>query len=251
MPNLPPKMKKTPSTNTPANSLLGAKDFTDMMYAGHPEWSLLAVRAPVEEVTHAFADFRKAKRVLRDVPKEPSKKHDSISPLTCVVEVLGTGWSVVLRSLHYARMEELAGVADEAQTLSAQLKTKAISFVGEDTSCAVAYELYDGGQLVERAEWEPGADDFSGWGSKLRKKPRVEALDLDFADAVFRDQNIYIPICYARTDGKKTCLAVDKRSAPAIGRADLVEIGRIPAPDFKEIMDRMARKMAALTGKSK
>jgi len=49
--------------------------------------------------------------------------------------------------------QQLKEYAEDAKTLSAQLKTRAIAFAAEDTSGSGGYELYERGTQVERAYW--------------------------------------------------------------------------------------------------
>jgi len=56
-------------------------------------------------------------------------------------------------------------------------------FIGEDTSGAIAYEIFEGGKSLEKAEWESGGE-FSTFESTLREEPELESVDDKFADEV-------------------------------------------------------------------
>jgi hypothetical protein len=193
--------KESKSKSTP----VGIKHFLEFMYDGHPEWSLFAVKAPFEEVSTAFAKCRKAKGTFTDVPREPAGAvGDELAQLAAVVQVSGSPWTVVFRSLLWLDSSHLDEVPKEAKDLSARLKTRTITFMGEDTSGAMVYEIFESGKSVAKEEWEDGDDE---------------------ADAIFREQGIYLPSCYPKAEGKKKWLAVDKKSAAMIERADLIDLG--------------------------
>jgi hypothetical protein len=183
---------------------IGIKHFLEFMYDGQPEWSLFAVKAPIEEVSSAFADLRKAKSRVTNVPRElVAAEGDELAQLATVVQVKDNPWTVVFRSLLWLDSSHLEEVPNEAQQLSARLKTRAVTFMGEDTSGAMGYEIFENGKSKAKEEWEDGDDD---------------------ADAIFRREGIYLPSCYPREEGEKKWLAVDKKSASAIARADLIDL---------------------------
>jgi hypothetical protein len=184
---------------------VGIKHFLEFMFGGQPEWSLFAVRAPIQDVSSAFSKYRKAKATFSDVVQEPAgTEGDELAPLVAIVQVRDSPWTVVFRSLLWLRSSHLEEVPKEAKELSARLKTRTITFFGEDTSSAMGYEIFEDGKSVAKEEWEGGDEE---------------------ADAVFTKQGIYLPSCYPKAEGKKKWLAVDKKSADMIERADLVDLG--------------------------
>jgi len=221
------KTEKT-QIDTPSNDNdvghLGITHFLEFMYDGQPEWSLFAVKAPVDEVAAVFGKFCKAKNKTNNVPLKPAgESGDDLSNLVAVVQVKDNPWTVVLRSLLWVDSKHLENVPKEAKELSAKLKTRAITFIGEDTSGAMRYELFENGKSLESSEWESGGEFFS-FKSKLRKKLDLEEVGDDFADEVFREQGIYLPACYPKSEGGKEWLAVEKASANVVQRTDLMEI---------------------------
>jgi hypothetical protein len=203
---------------------LGITHFLDFAYGGEPEWSLFAVKAPIEAVSAAFAEYAKAERRLTDVPRKAAGGDgDELAQLAAVVQIKDNPWTVVYRSLLWVDSPQLEGVPREARELSARLKTNAVAFIAEDTSGAMAYELFEVGKSLENAEWESGGDFFS-FKSTLRKKPVLEEVGDEFADEFFREQGIYLPSCYPMSEGDKHWLAVDEVSASVVERADLIEL---------------------------
>src|SRR4051794_12693937 len=126
---------------------LGVSDFLKFIYDGQPEWSLLAVKAPMDEGSEEWADFRGAHNVSRDVPREPGKEYDDMGSHVAVVQVKGNPWTIIFRSLQYVDERQMEGVVEDAKELSARLSTRAISFLGEDTSGAIAYKLFEKGKV--------------------------------------------------------------------------------------------------------
>ena len=213
---------QTDASEPPAASRSGAAHFLKFIYDGEAEWALLAVQAPLKPVADAFMKQAKAKKRDRDVPLKPAGAgHDEVAPLVAVVQMWDNPWTIIFRSLFQVDEAGLGGVVEAAKLLSKQLKTRGIAFVGEDTSGALGYDLFEKGRLLERAVWEEGAD-FSIFESTSRKRPDLDTVDNRFADEVFRQQGIYLPACYPVTKGKRSWLAIEKASAGAIQRADLI-----------------------------
>jgi hypothetical protein len=209
-----------------AASQMGITDFLKFMHDGQPEWSLVAVKAPIDEVTDEFADLHGAETVVRDVPrKATSEKYDEVSTYIAVVQVKDNPWTIIFRSLLYVDESHIEAANEEAKELSAHLNTRAITFVGEDTSGSQAYKLFEKGNLLEEAEWEVGGELY-GFKSKLRKKPAVEAVGDEFADGFFTEQEIYLPCCYPKSEDGQHWLAIEKGSLEVIERADLVDLGK-------------------------
>src|SRR5262245_25698515 len=90
--------EKTPSQGS---ERLGVKDFLKLMHDGQPEWSLLAVKAPIEEVSEEIADFYGATTISKDVPRKTGENYDDVEQVVAVVHVKGNLWTVIFRSLLY------------------------------------------------------------------------------------------------------------------------------------------------------
>jgi hypothetical protein len=217
------KPTSTPQNQAPAK--LGVLDFSNFTNDTQPEWTLFAVKAPFEQVSKALADFCQPERWLRDVPRKPAADGDDMGfPLVAVVQIKNNPWTVVFREICYATEEGLEAIKEEAKFLSVELKTRAITLASEDTSGAIDYEIYDQGKEVESAQWESGGQFFS-FKSTLRKKPSLESVDENFADEVFQGEGVYVPVCYPQSSDKDAWLCVEKVSAAAIERADLLDLG--------------------------
>src|SRR5882762_3985147 len=80
---------------------LGVTDFLKFMHDGQPEWSLVAVKAPAEEVAEELADFRGAKNVFKSVEIKGGAPYEDVEQLVAVVQVKDNPWTIVFRSLLY------------------------------------------------------------------------------------------------------------------------------------------------------
>jgi hypothetical protein len=201
---------------------LGVRHFLEFMYDGQPEWSLFAVKAPAEEVSEEWVDFRGAKAVHRDVTIKAGGEADVASSVVAIVQVRNSAWAVIYRSILYVDEAHLDAVAEEAKEFSARLNTRAITFIGEDTSGANSFQLFEKGKSVEEAEWEAGGEFFK-FKSTRRKRPEMDKVTDEFIDSIFREEGIYVPACYPVQEEEQFSLTVEKSSADSIEKADIIE----------------------------
>jgi ankyrin repeat protein len=103
----------------------------------------LVVRAPVQEVTEAFAKQRKAKNVRRDVY---GKKLVAGRVAFVVYQLRGHGWTLI-HTIRASGRDEISPA--DAERLSSALGTRAIFYACSDTAGAVAYELFESGRRSE------------------------------------------------------------------------------------------------------
>lgn len=207
-----------------ASAPVGIADFLKFMHDGQPEWSLVAVQAAIDEVTDEFGDLHGAESVHRDVARKPTtEKYDEVAPQIAIVQVKDNSWTIIFRSLLYVDESHIEAANEDAKELSAHLNTKAVAFVGDDTSGSQAYKLFEKGKLLEEAEWEVGGELYA-FKSKLRKKPAIVAVGDEFADSFFTEQEIHLPCCYPKSEDGQPWLAIEQGSLDFIERADLIEL---------------------------
>lgn len=191
-----PKDKRKSSSDTD-----GAADFHELLSKGEQEWAVLAVKAPIDAVTDELERRRRVK-AARNVPiKSAAKKTGEVLPAIAVVEVRDSPWTIIFRSLFHLNERALAEATDLARTLSGALKARAVLYLNHGAADAAGYAIFDRGA----------------------KEQSVDEADGDSADRFFRDQHIYLPACYPKASGKSLSLAVERRSAERIARADLVQ----------------------------
>lgn len=265
---------------------LGIFDFVKMIYDGHPEYSLLAVKAPIDDVVQTLIDLRNGltkrdKRNWRTMKYEQYRiqsrqmgwdKHitlkpcrrtegedasedEALEPGIPVLQVRGTDWTVVIRSLSWLDMDEIEDVPQEAKALSAKFQTQAITLMEEDTSVSMSYDLFEKGESVERF----AAADNVYFESKLREAPENlpksdddeyddEEYDNDeqeynvtteprvvFINNLFSELGIYLPAVWYSTDEGKPALQVMSSSEGTIVRADWLRLKEEWTTDVEQL----------------
>ena len=198
------------------------KDFLSFAYQTEPDFSLLALKAPFEEIARRFSDIHRAKKRIHNVPLRQTQEFELVdSRFVSIVEVRGGPWVIIFRSVLCSVEEEIDVSVRDAKSLSAYLKTKAIAFIGESTSDAMRYQIFAKGKMLEAAEWTSGCGLIS-FESKVRRKPVLEGTGDDFADNVFRSEGIYLPACYCRCENGTSWLAAESASVTSITRVDFI-----------------------------
>jgi hypothetical protein len=229
-----PKMKA--QSDDKGASHLGVADFLKFMNEGQPEWAIVAIKASAEEVADELSDFHGAKNIFKSVEIKTGAEYDQLEQLVAVVQVKDSPWTIVFRTLLYVDEAAIDGVADDAKELSGRLNTRAISFIGEDTSGSNAYKIFEKGKLLEDVEWESGGE-FFRFKSSLRKRPALESVEDSFVDEVFRAEGIYVPCCYPRAEKGEPWLAVEKASEGLVEHADLIEFGTEDEDDDEDELE--------------
>jgi ankyrin repeat protein len=202
---------------------VGIKHFLKLANNGQPEWTLLAVRAPLGQVSDALAQLHAGSKLTRQVDLKSARNNDELAKCIALVQIKDNLWTVVLRSLYYVPPSGFEAATDDANSLSAILKTQAISFAAHDMSGAMQFDLFEKGNRIEQAQWCEGAA-FSVFASTRRKQPKLTEVTSKFADKTFADLGIYLPACYPRGKGKSLCLCVEKSSAERLTAANLIEL---------------------------
>jgi ankyrin repeat protein len=196
--------KAQPKSSASSGVSVGAAHFLKFISDGQDEWAILAIKAPLDDVTNAFSKLTKSKSVKRDVPrKTDAEKLDEIAPAVAVVKIADNPWAIVLRSLFHLNESILLQLTESTAALSSQLKTRAIVFANHDASDAPDITVFENG--------------------KSRGDP-IEISDDSAADEFFRNEGIYLPACYPKAKGKRAWLCIETMSADRIERVDLIEL---------------------------
>ena len=192
----------------------GCAEFRDALYSGQPEWAVACIEAPCAAVADAFAKLHpKAKRHADTA----NRVLEAGLPAIMILQLKGQPWTILVRTIGWLEMEDLKGLPEDAKALSAALKTRAITYMAEDTSSAEAYEIYENGKSIENA---CQADEFE-FKSSWRKKPKFGD---DFPEPTFTDLGIYLPEIWLDNDGYNTSLVLGGIKAAAVDRLDCLEI---------------------------
>jgi hypothetical protein len=181
---------------------LGVLDFIKLIYEGHPEYSLIAVKAPIDQVVPAFISFREAQttkqrmdyktfrnKELKIIERHVHWEQEIALQLGSVsdeendsedegcewgmpfLQVAESEWTVILRSLSYLGEDEIKSVPQEAKALSETLQTQAITLMEEDTSAAIGYILFELGEQLEKFDTAPGCG--AAFTSTFREEPEL------------------------------------------------------------------------------
>jgi ankyrin repeat protein len=199
-----PAAKKSPAkAKAPAASpkpATGAAHFLKFIADGEPEWALVAIRAPVEQVGQAFAEFAKPGTLKTSVPMKAAKgEMDEVAHAFAIVAIASNPWTIISLSLFYVNEAAIDQATEAARSISAQLKTRAIAF-------------FSAGEDAIILTFENGTETDSG----------IPSADHEEAGRFFRKQGIYLPACYPQSDGEEAWLTIEKASADRIDRADLI-----------------------------
>ena len=200
----------------------GAREFVSFVHAwGQPEWVVIGVEAPVDEVRTRYAKRRSATQEFRAVPiRVERRKVAEIAPLVAIVKAQESSWSAIYHVLCLPIEEDdIRQAMADARELSLKLKTKAAVFVGEDTSYSMALTVYRNGKEIEKEEWDQA----------------------ESADKAFGRFGLFLPACYPCNENGKPWLAAASGCLGALERADILNLERVaPKPKGKE-----AKKLAA------
>jgi ankyrin repeat protein len=171
--------------------------------------SWLAVRAAVDESSAAFAALRGAKAVGEDVYGRPvtvSRRGFAAFRLR------GHAWTLIT---DWGDDQSQPSVAHwlaprDAEALSRRMGTRAVFFGVSDTASAMTYNLFEGGELLEK--FEAGEGEGVVFESSLRRLTRRQLRRQDEAlEAIFTDLGLLV---YSMSSGIRLFDAVPGRTAP-------------------------------------
>ena len=176
---------------------LGMKEFQNWMYQGHPEYSVFAVKAPIEQVGQTLVDRSKVKewqtQIQADKTILDALPEDSSYSWIPMLQPANNQWTAV-----YWLLGGWESTEDICKQCSSSLQTRAISLEEEDTSCAVGYGIYDRGERIERADWCPGEEIM--FESEVREEPEFDDFEEDegevfnqFIHETFIQEGVYLP----------------------------------------------------------
>jgi hypothetical protein len=145
---------------------------------------LVLVHAPVEAVAEAFGRSAGLGTWVEGAHGQTVTISD---PCYLVYRLKGHSWTILDR---FAGHSGLLG-PDDARSLSEALGTRALHYANSDTAGATGYELFDGGELLERLEAYEGVE----FETMLRQvEPPEDGPDIrSFVDTFIREQDAFVP----------------------------------------------------------
>jgi len=190
----------------------GVAEFQKAM--GHPEWSLICIEASPEAVAREFSKTHPEAKWHVNMAQS---RLAAVPPVILIFRLHGHAWTILLRTVGWLQMEDINTLPKDAQQLSAALKTRALTYMSEDTSSCEGYELFKDGKSIERADCMGDVEFKSSW----RKKPKFGD---DFPEPTFSELGIYLPECWMDHDGFETKLVLGGIPVEAVERLDCFEL---------------------------
>jgi ankyrin repeat protein len=131
--------------------LRGISEFVKPLLQSNPDWTFLALRKPIEEVTPRLASIYSAARAEIDVA---ARGVDLVTVGTFVFQFAGHAWTIELRSHGYHRRDRWKLERETVATISREIGCEAILCDGSDTAGTFGVSRYDRGERVEQVEWQ-------------------------------------------------------------------------------------------------
>lgn len=188
-----------PAGPLPLNAEDGLSYFCRQMYAGHPEWGLVAVEGDAEETAAAYARLFGCERWERDTRDRPLTASANVGSEIYLVRFVGQRWNLLLR-LPRTRFSELKS---EAKLLAKALRTRTVVF---------AYEETGGSSLAQR---------IGGPGSRSHSVKRQDWPEF------FRDLDLFVPVHYLAQEPPRSWLVLEGVEVASVERLDFFA-GRKP-----------------------
>ena len=195
-------------------------------------WSVMAVRAPIEEVSKALGKRPGVVARTENVKALKMKKDLGIQPAeetrdAFLVKFKKSDWPVLIQTAHWFKSCDAVMVTALACALSKELKTTAMAAWDDDFSGSTMIVCEKGKRT------QTVSDESDGW----------EAMY-----AFCYERGIYLPNCFIAGDGKKAALHVEKPAE--VERADHVVLSvpealRSGGPHVFEKLGMMAAAVEA------
>lgn len=131
-------------------ALGGVRELVKPLVDTNPDWTILALRMPIEEVSPRLAAFFGATRAELDVAMR-GVEHVTIGVF--VFQLAGHTWTLELHSLgfhHRGRWELDSRIA---QAIAKDVGCETVFCGGSDTSGTFSVSRFDRGECIEQVEW--------------------------------------------------------------------------------------------------
>jgi hypothetical protein len=174
---------------------LGMKEFRNWIYGGHPEYSVFAVKADIDEVIPLLIDDSNKLKWKKDIHCKSSilMASEEADYSRAVIQPIDNQWTIV-----YWIVGDYSDSTSLCTNISLELKTLVLSVAEEDTSSGIEYKLLNKGKMVERVDWAPGCDFV--FKSEITEEPEFDDFDQDEEEVICNfindrlvEQGVYIP----------------------------------------------------------
>jgi ankyrin repeat protein len=218
-----PRPTRLPRSSAPQR---GVKDFLEMVQYVEPEFSVIIVKASLDKTATAFAEFRAVKKRVPDVPRHSGIRPGRSSiPAVAMLKIKRNSWTVILRSVFCLPEGGADSSSEEARELSRRLRTNAAVLFRDSSEETLGYDFFGRGMRWEHGRWTEHSSS-SRFRTRFRRKPGKGESAGEFLDKIFRQQRIYVPAGHLRYRGRSPVLNVEKVSAAAVQRADVLILSR-------------------------
>ena len=171
----------------------GFDAFFDYVFDGHPEWVLLAVRAPLDTTTETLAEFWEAKERLTDVGRQAISDGDGVFAL----QLREHPWTLVPIEVGYYRLQTADLAERAAPEIASRLGTIAVASYAEDTSGYVGVEEFREDTKTASLWWDSG--DVLRFDSD-REPPEGSTAE-DRLRRYFKDLELFVPALWLSGNG--------------------------------------------------
>lgn len=208
----------------------GCWDFLDL-FSDKP-WSLLAVRAPIQEVTETYAETRGAVRRAEDMVDQDMRVAAEWSH---VVQLRGDVWTIVYRDLRQWFWGDRYRTGVTGMDLSTFLSTRTVVATYDAASynddAKYTFEVYEDGRCVEEIRWlKDGellfhrcADGGKGASEAVsREAVSQETVSQEDLHRFFQQQGVFLPPAKLDVDGVQVRLELHGVDRSDVERVDFL-----------------------------
>ncbi len=165
-------------------------------------WSLVAVKAPIDQVASVLESRPETLEYERGVVPKPLEGYPELKPendkrRAYLVQLKTSEWTVLLRTIAWIELPDFDAVKTLAAELSQQLGAAAVASLSTDDGAM--YQVFEGGVLTQQDTTDGGIKTFCRF---------------------FDDHGIQVPRCFISFDGSKSRLYLTDKSPDDLARAD-------------------------------
>lgn len=182
-------------------SLRGSAELQKMALKGKPNWTILAVEAPLATVSEVLGS-RKGARWERDIAKRSVEGVMDEGPWF-LFQLTGHRWTIIVATIGAFDPGAAAAAAD----LSVALSKAVVVHSSSDVTGTIELGVFRGGRQTESM--------VADWGEDAKLEARLDAL------------GIYIPACFGDDDGLHVTLTIRDIPLAAVDRVDVVFARRV------------------------
>lgn len=184
-------------------SLRGTAELQKMLMRGSPQWTVLAVEAPLASVAEHLGS-RTGARWERDVAARPIEGRASFHS-RFLFQLRGHRWTIIPWVIGATSGDQAC--LDDARAIASMLSTRAVIHVSSDVTGTIELKIIDGTKKTQTMS--------ASWSEDQKIEAKIHRLDL------------YIPACNMEDDGLNVWLTVRDVPHAEVERVDFIEHRRV------------------------